>query len=603
MLRRPLTSLALAALSRPPLAVALVAGGLMGAACGTSGSDDGSTVANGGKAGIGGTSGSGGTGAGGAGAIGGIGGTGGSTIDPTADSDGDTINDGHEASAQALDTDADGTPDYLDPDSDNDGLDDATEAGDADLTTPPIDSDGDGVPDFRDPDSDDDGLGDGDEATHGTDPTKADTDGDGVTDLVEVVACGTDPSCANDPSDPAASPKTRGNFVFFEPYQLPPDPPRDTLDFATDIQKADVYFLMDTTGSMRDALESLKSGLSVPGTGLIDRVRGAIPDVWFGVGDFRDYPVNGFPVGYGAPGDYAFRHALNSQSAPAAAQSAVDTMTLGNGGDTPESYVPALYAIATGSGLAGNASPSGAIQPQAGCPAMHRGYPCFRGDAIAIAVVMTDAQTHNGPPAFANPYNDGLIGGTTPTYALLQGAMATHPIKIIGIAVGGAPGVKPTLDELAKMSGAVDGSGNPLTSTWSPGAAISDAVVQQIELLADQTPIDVSVEYEDDPTDTVDTLASFVDHLEANEAGDPSRGCDPRTATGTPYKDTFPDVRPGSRVCFDIIVKQNDTVPPTTMPQLFKGTVKVIGDGITVLDSREVFFLVPPKVEIPTVPK
>ena len=45
--------------------------------------------------------------------------------------------------------------------SDDDGRPDEDEAGDGDLSTPPVDTDGDGTPDFQDPDSDDDGVADG----------------------------------------------------------------------------------------------------------------------------------------------------------------------------------------------------------------------------------------------------------------------------------------------------------------------------------------------------------------------------------------------------------------------------------------------------------
>ena len=43
----------------------------------------------------------------------------------------------------------------------------------------PADSDKDGTPDYQDSDSDDDGLSDGEELTLGTNPTDSDTD-DGV---------------------------------------------------------------------------------------------------------------------------------------------------------------------------------------------------------------------------------------------------------------------------------------------------------------------------------------------------------------------------------------------------------------------------------------
>lgn len=76
------------------------------------------------------------------------------------DSDGDGIRDLVEKVIQdyPIDTDNDGTPDYLDLDSDNDGLLDEYEARRNYLDPP--DSDGMGAPDYRDTDSDNDGIAD-----------------------------------------------------------------------------------------------------------------------------------------------------------------------------------------------------------------------------------------------------------------------------------------------------------------------------------------------------------------------------------------------------------------------------------------------------------
>jgi hypothetical protein len=55
------------------------------------------------------------------------------------------------------------------------------------------DTDGDGTPDFRDPDDNNDGLPDRDEAAAGSNPKDPDTDNDGATDGDEVIA-GTEPT-------------------------------------------------------------------------------------------------------------------------------------------------------------------------------------------------------------------------------------------------------------------------------------------------------------------------------------------------------------------------------------------------------------------------
>jgi len=89
-----------------------------------------------------------------------IGGCGSDSVSDADDSDGDTLSNGDEGRGTDVNTDGDEWVDWLDLDSDNDGISDADEAGDDDPTTPPVDSDGDGVPDFQDTDSDGDGIPD-----------------------------------------------------------------------------------------------------------------------------------------------------------------------------------------------------------------------------------------------------------------------------------------------------------------------------------------------------------------------------------------------------------------------------------------------------------
>ena len=108
-----------------------------------------------------------------------------------ADADGDGIPDDTEGFA--VDSDGDGTFDYLDIDSDNNGILDSVEAS----VLPPPDTDGDGTPDFQDPDNDGNGLPDTVEIGDPLAPTDTDTDGtpdhlddnndgDGLPDWLEI---------------------------------------------------------------------------------------------------------------------------------------------------------------------------------------------------------------------------------------------------------------------------------------------------------------------------------------------------------------------------------------------------------------------------------
>lgn len=126
----------------------------------------------------------------------------------SADSDADGIPDIFEVYYDDLtkryDTDGDGIINALDPDDDNDGkltkTEDDNKDSDGNPLTNPLDTDSDALIDYLDPndsstslDDDGDGLINGKEVMLGTDLNKVDTDGDGVTDQVEVGADFTKP--------------------------------------------------------------------------------------------------------------------------------------------------------------------------------------------------------------------------------------------------------------------------------------------------------------------------------------------------------------------------------------------------------------------------
>jgi hypothetical protein len=498
------------------------------------------------------------------------------------DSDNDTIHDRHETN---VDTDKDGIPDYHDLDTDGDGLTDAEEAGDSDVNTLPVDSDDDGVYDFRDVDSDNDGLSDEWEHENGLDPTNDDTDGDGVTDLIEIGA-------GTDPLDATENPRTEGNFFFMVPYMEPPDPPRDTLVFSTDLKQADVYFLVDTTGSMWQEVATLRGSIS---STVIPGMVAAIPDIWTGVGHFDDYPY-GF---YGSAGtDEAYQNLQNLTPDPALAQSAAANLPDGSGADSPESHVCGLYTTASG-----NPVYTMPMQPPPGCPADTFGYPCFRTGAVPIIILISDAMFHNGPGG-SEPYS----GISAPTYAETVAALVAAHIKVIGVH-SDTWSTDADYRQLAVDTGTVDAGGNPLVyNIPADGSGLGDQVITAVQTLSNQVPISVTTRPRDDTTDAVNALL-FIDHIEPNtvdsveDPENPGVFCVPGLATadtnGDTIQDTYTSVLPGTSVCFDIYPAMNDQVEPTEEPQVYKAFVDVVGDGITVLDTRDVYFLIPPVIEGP----
>ena len=137
---------------------------------------------------------------------------------PTVNVDGRATADGQNTplvtTSKPTDTDGDQIPDFLELDSDNDGVSDVTEGGNPDpdfdgiigtgipvinqegqafddptntpltTTSNPTDTDGDGIPDFQELDSDDDGLLDADECP--VDKPCTDGDADGIPDFQDI---------------------------------------------------------------------------------------------------------------------------------------------------------------------------------------------------------------------------------------------------------------------------------------------------------------------------------------------------------------------------------------------------------------------------------
>ena len=113
-------------------------------------------------------------------------------------------------------------------------------------------------------------------------PMLVDSDGDGVVDVADDC-----PTVAGDPRYFGCAPSGEPGIY----YELPFDGPAELepCSLAVELNSVDVYFLVDTTGSMGGEIYNLRRGLTsgtyVPGCpgGIIGAMDCTIPDIQFGV--------------------------------------------------------------------------------------------------------------------------------------------------------------------------------------------------------------------------------------------------------------------------------------------------------------------------------
>lgn len=357
------------------------------------------------------------------------------------DSDDDGIRDDFEGTD---DTDGDGTPDFRDLDSDGDLVPDACEGGFGhQLDQPPANTDSDANSDAYDRDSDNDGLVDSvEDKNHDctvnvgeTDRIKADTDADGANDLIED-------TLGSDPTRSSETPQSLGRYYFVVPYQEAPIPTQQDVVLRTNLNKGDIAFIVDATGSMGPAITNIRSNLN----NLITTIKNDVPEAQFGVAAAQDFPVDP----YGAATNKAVSVPTNGFMTPdtTKTQAAVDALTTDDGKDSPEALIPALHKV-----LANEATfwPSGGYQAPFTPGVGDYGALGFRNDALPILVLISDAASHNGRRMVCadSPFQACRAGCCSTTQSTLHdqysfsapnadelvAEMQSHGAKFIGVAL------------------------------------------------------------------------------------------------------------------------------------------------------------------------
>lgn len=228
-----------------------------------------------------------------------------------------------------------------------------------------------------------------------------DADGDGVPDAADdCPGPGWMAPCDGDPSNDGLYQTTY--YGDEDQYTLSAD-----IDVDGTIRTADVYILMDATGSMVgeqvQLITDLIKGTFIPAgecagatdTGLVGALKCVVDDVWMGLGQFNEYPL----APYGHPYGYTpYHHHLDVTNNLGHLLDAVSALTTTFNRDHPESSAQAMYSVASGQGI------GPWVPNRAGCAAGRWGYPCFRPGALPVIMLFTDAEMYNGPRSGSPTY-------------------------------------------------------------------------------------------------------------------------------------------------------------------------------------------------------
>lgn len=204
------------------------------------------------------------------------------------------------------------------------------------------------------------------------------------------------------------------------------------FDLPAEGQPLDVFFLIDISGSMQDAIDGTARAMNEIVTHLTKRGH----DVRFGIGEYRSYDQ-----------PPAYRRVLDVTNDCGAVEEALESLIAFGGGE--ETQLEALYQVARGESRPG----VGAVVP-AGQNAN------FRPDATRVIIHTTDEAITEGPP--------------NPSYAEVEEALDEAQIDQVGIAI---------------EDGFTTSGNNPLQDKPPPSEGL-EIIAQRTETLAPEGGVD-----------------------------------------------------------------------------------------------------------------
>ncbi len=417
-----------------------------------------------------------------------------------------------------------------------------------------------------------------------------------MSDLAEV-------SYGSDPTDNTST-IPPDDFYVVLPY-APGDEALRELDFSTAIQKADILFLLDLSGSMSGEMNNIKSNLA---NVIIPGIAAAIPDAAIGLATFDDWRgINNDPA-HPSFDDHIYTLMQTPTTDTVTITGVVSELSyLSNGGQEPQ--IEALYQAATGEGFSGKfdykyvsapyhwAATFYPQMPAKNCSgaAGDIGGACFREQAMPIFIMMTDEAF---TAAVTNP--NYFVWDATPPYQLPHtrdeaiAAMNAIQAKFIGISsfepLGWNYDPEADLTAVCLGTGSTDENDAPFFyEIGADGSQMSLQIVNAIAELTQKVRIDVTTERLSLPNPQNVDVTQFIKAVNPLSST-PANGYDSKDDA------VFYGVRPGITVTFAVRFENDFYEPTGPEATLFRAQITVLGDG-ALLDTREVLIIVPGKIE------
>lgn len=359
--------------------------------------------------------------------------------------------------------------------------------------------------------------------------------------------------------------------------EVPREMPRVLVDLEipATLRVVDIMFLIDSTASMQDEIDSVRTRLRdvvVPG------VRAIIPDAAFGVALFGEFPVPPHAPRDSRVQPFLLRTPITTDVVRV--ETALDETPVWGNLDDPEAAIEGVYQVVTGEGL------PPFIMASVGCPGGGVGGACFRSDAFRVLMLVTDAPMHNGPPDVP-PIAPYRFEPAPHTYDDAVRAVRAADVFLIGLGATdrGRPAPLPHLRELARNTGSLDSSGVPLVfDIGLRGDAIGEEIVSAVRRVAADVPLDIDAVAEDLPGDGVDAR-DIVRGIRASRA-QPSSGV---VRVEGPQ---FLGVRPGTLLTFELEIDASE-VPSAPERREYPARVVFRESGRSRIEVREILIVIP----------